>query len=692
MSEPRQAASLLLEQRASWERGEEVRVEDYLRRHPALRDDPEGLLDLIYHEIFLREQQGAAPQLDEYLRRFPQFAEQLRMQLEVHEAFPKAPRAGPADAGGGWTPSAGRPPGQPPEAAEPVPGYEILGELGRGGMGVVYKARQVRLKRLVALKMILGGAHAGPRERARFHTEAEVVARLQHPNIVQVYEVGEHQGQPYMALELVEGGNLARLLRGGPQPPRAAAGLVEVLARAVQEAHQQGVLHRDLKPSNVLLTAQGVPKITDFGLAKLVNHEANQTPTEALIGTPSYMAPEQAAGHGKGSGTLADVYSLGAILYELLTGRPPFKGATVLETLLQVRTQEPVSPGRLRPRVPRDLETICLRCLHKDPPRRYAGGGELADDLARFREGKPVLARPTGAWQRGLKWAKRHPTLVGVSGGAALALVSLVSWHYGELRARLEEARAEVRAQEGARRREVEGQLEARASYRRFLDSRDEALFHGIAATMVTGLEPAAAAEASRRATRAALAEVAGAAGPLTLNPHWSAEERAEVTRGCYESLVVLAEVEVQAALRRRPAGPVPEAAEALRHLERAAALGLRTRAYHLRRARYLGLQGDRAGAAAEQRRAAAAAPEGALDLFLAGDERYREGKLAEAVADFNRALQRDPGHYWSLYYLGACSLRLGRPAEARAQLTAFLAGGPILSGSTCCAAWPPAS
>src|SRR5437763_8335266 len=239
---------------------------------------------------------------------------------------------------------------EPAPLAVTVPGYEVLGVLGRGGMGVVYKARHLALKRTVALKMILAGGHAGPRELARFRIEAEAVARLQHPNIVQIHEVGEVGGVPYCALEFVEGGNLARKIDGKPLPAREAAKLVESLARAMQLAHSRNVLHRDLKPANVLLTADGTPKITDFGLARQLDSDRGETQAGAVTGTPSYMAPEQASGHAHEAGPPADVYALGAILYECLAGRPPFKGKTVVETLDQVRTQEPVPPSRWQPR------------------------------------------------------------------------------------------------------------------------------------------------------------------------------------------------------------------------------------------------------------------------------------------------------------------------------------------------------
>jgi formylglycine-generating enzyme required for sulfatase activity len=305
-----------------------------------------------------------------------------------------------------------------------VPGYEIVRELGRGGMGVVYQARHIKLNRPVALKMILSGSHAGAADLARFQTEAEAIARLQHPNIVQVYEVGEHEGKPYFSLEFCGGGSLEKKLAGTPLPPQEAAALIETLARATQAAHEQHVIHRDLKPANVLLAGDGTPKITDFGLAKKLD-EAGQTQSGAIMGTPSYMAPEQAAGKSAEIGPAADVYALGAILYECLTGRPPFKAATGLDTIMQVVSDEPVPPSQLQPQMPRDLETICLTCLRKEARKRYGTARELANDLRRFLGGEPIWARPVGAVERTWKWARRRPAAAALLGVVLLALVSL---------------------------------------------------------------------------------------------------------------------------------------------------------------------------------------------------------------------------------------------------------------------------
>jgi tRNA A-37 threonylcarbamoyl transferase component Bud32 len=314
---------------------------------------------------------------------------------------------------------------RPDSAAILVPGYECLGELGRGGMAVVYKARQESLHRIVALKMILAGAHAAPEEVARFRIEAEAVAQLQHPHIVQIYETGQKDGCPYYSLEFVEGGSLARQLDGRPWSADKAARLVECLAQAIQHAHAHGIVHRDLKPGNVLLTANGQPKVTDFGVAKRLDSNLGHTRTGAVLGTPSYMAPEQAEGK-RAVGPAADVYGLGAILYELLTGRPPFHGATPLDTVLQVVSEEPTAPRRWQPTVPRDLETICLKCLEKDPRRRYASAQALSEDLLRFLAGEPIAARPPGPLGRFDRWARLRPAL-------AVTLVALTVFYLNHI-------------------------------------------------------------------------------------------------------------------------------------------------------------------------------------------------------------------------------------------------------------------
>ena len=313
-----------------------------------------------------------------------------------------------------------------PKTGRPMPhvsGYEILGELGRGGMGVVYKARQKKLNRLVALKMVLSGGHASPDVLARFLVEAQAVAALQHPNIVQIYEVGEHDSLPHFSLEFVDGAPLDRALAGKPQKPVDAARLVETLSRAMHFAHAHSILHRDLKPANVLLTSDGVPKITDFGLAKKLEGDSGQTKDGSIMGTPSYMAPEQARGEMKNLGPSADIYSLGAMLYEMLVGRPPFLGTTPFETILQVIKEEPVPPSRLIGKLPPDVETICLKCLQKEPAKRYATAELLAEDCRRFIAGEPILSRPISSVERAWRWCRRNPRVAGLLATVAGLLV-----------------------------------------------------------------------------------------------------------------------------------------------------------------------------------------------------------------------------------------------------------------------------
>jgi hypothetical protein len=353
-------------------------------------------------------------------------------------------------------------------AAPAVAGYEVLGELGRGGMGVVYRARQVLLNRPCVLKMILAGVHADAASVARFLGEAEAVARLQHPNIVQIHNVGQADGLPFFELEYVEGGSLDRRLDGTPRPAQRAAELVEALARGVAEAHRQGIIHRDLKPGNVLLMADGTPKITDFGLAKALDKDSGLTRTDSIMGSPGYMAPEQAAGQAKLVGPLADIYSLGAILYELLTGGAPFRGTTALEIIEQVKHTEPMPPSRLVPGLPRDIETIALKCLQKEPGKRYDSAAALAEDLRRFRGGESIVARPVPFWEWGWRWCRRHPAPAGLTASimlvATLGLAGIL-WQWNEavqarnLAARRAVAEASEREKAQAARAEAETTL-----------------------------------------------------------------------------------------------------------------------------------------------------------------------------------------------------------------------------------------
>ena len=402
-------------------------------------EDPrvQQLLDeLLNSQATPEEVCAACPELLPQVRALWQ--KMCRLRAELDALFPTPP------------PEGAIPPAISPEstALPQVPGYEVLGELGRGGMGVVYRAWHLRLHRPVALKMLLAGAYAQPADRERFQREAEAVAALGHPNIVQVHDVGDVEGRPYFTMELVEGGDLAGHIRGVPQPARQAAALVATLADAIHAAHQSGIVHRDLKPGNILLTRDGTPKVTDFGLARRQDGDGGLTLSGIPVGTPSYMSPCQARGDKSAMGPATDVWALGAILYELLTGRPPFRGESGAATLQQVVADEPVPPAKLNPRVPRDLTTICLKCLEKAPAKRYGSAAALADDLRRFERGEPIVARPLGRLGRLVRWARRRPAaaaLLAVTLLAATTVLGGAGWLIGRLVLTGRAAEAELR-------------------------------------------------------------------------------------------------------------------------------------------------------------------------------------------------------------------------------------------------------
>ncbi len=404
--------------------------------------DESRLLDLVVRWEELHEA-GQCVTPEQLCADCPELVEALRERIRALAAVERVLDVGET------LPLPGGPPplaSGPFDAARPtIAGYEILEELGRGGMGIVYKARQVGLDRIVALKTILPRGTKRDEQTRRFLQEAKAMALLQHPGVVQIHEIGDCEGRPYLVMEYVGGGNLSEKLAGKPMSSRNAAEMVTRLARAVSAAHQQGVIHRDLKPSNILLMADGTPKIADFGLAKWFATSADTTETGHPLGTPSYMAPEQISSQRGPLGPTVDVYALGTILYELLTGHPPFLADNPLDTLQLVLSQEPVAPRRWQPKTPRDLETICLKCLEKEPRRRYAMAESLADDLDRFLAGTPIAARPVSTLERGWRWAHKHRSvaaLIVLAVVATLAMLTVVTVFNRRLAGELERTAA----------------------------------------------------------------------------------------------------------------------------------------------------------------------------------------------------------------------------------------------------------
>ena len=418
--------------------------------------------ELLAIELESRRSLGEAPEAPEYRTRFPGHrtaVDETFASLSVNgptlASLEKSARRGQTFGASGTRfgePGTNLPPAELNTvviSALRSAGYEVLGELGRGGMGVVYLARKVALNRLCALKMILAGAHAGSVAQARFRAEAEAIARLRHPDIVQIYHVGEVEALPFLELEYLQGGGLDQALNGSPRPSKTAAALVEVMARAIAVAHELGIVHRDLKPANVLLDENGRPKVADFGLAKILGSEGGLTKTSAVLGSPSYMAPEQAEGIASKVGPRTDIYALGAILYELLTGRPPFRAATAFETLAHVKELDPVPPSRIQPGMPSEIETICLKCLEKQPARRYATALDLAEDLRRFLAGEPILAHDPPIWVHVWKRAKRRPALsvaLAVSAAAVLLLIGGSLYYNAQLRESVKKSQAAEQA------------------------------------------------------------------------------------------------------------------------------------------------------------------------------------------------------------------------------------------------------
>ena len=698
----RQRSDDLLDlQNRCWHEGRPSPIELFLENDRELSSNSEIVLDLIYNEVRLREASGETPDLEEYGRRFPALKEMLDVQFEVHRAM------GPGQLLPEMSTTEDSLESQ--WAARPLPstpGYDVLAELGRGAMGVVYKARHLRLNRLVALKMILAGDHAGPRERARFESEALAIARLHHPHIVQIYEVGEHEGRPFVCLELASGGNLAQRLQKDPVAPAAAAALIEMLARAVQYAHDQQIVHRDLKPGNILLVRsdarRGVllggtgtpayfePKIADFGLAKLLDDQQNSEGqasapvTGRPVGTPPYMAPEQArrslerickAILQKTVASATFLRPSAAVLYELLTGRPPFLGSTVIDTLQQVVSREPLAPRRLQPAVPSDLEIVSLACLRKEPQRRYASALALAEDLRRYLDGMPIQQKPPALWEPALKWAKRRPAAASFTKAAAghlgvgLGLAASLVLVWGSIY--LSSHRAEW------------ARTRTRERYRQFGENRDAAIFEGSLLTAQPDAQPdlqSIDAEAIAVSVKRALV-LAGMDGlaesELARDPNLSRAERAELAKDYYELMLTLARAmgyslpSTGVDLRRH------KAEEGLRYLEQISKADRNSKAFHQTRSDLLRALGDVGGADEELHQAEGLQPSTASDFFFVGLNQFGAGESAKAISSFDRTLRLQPNHFEAQCFRARVSLDLGRTNEAIVGLTACIAQKP---------------
>jgi tetratricopeptide (TPR) repeat protein len=624
-----------------------------------------------------------------------------------------------------------------PSPARPeIPGYELLEKLGEGGMGVVFLARQLGLNRLVAVKMIRGGSHARPDHFSRFRVEAEAVALLRHPNIIQIYEIGEIDGLPFVSLELLQGGSLDDRLGGTPQPGRQAAELMITLTGAVGVAHDAGIVHRDLKPTNVLFTADGTPKITDFGLAKRLDSDSKQTESGQVMGSPSYMAPEQARGHTKEVGRSADVYALGAILYELLTGRPPFKGETPMETVRQVIDDDPVPPSRLVPRVARDLETICLKCLSKEAPKRYESARALAEDLTRYLRGEPIKARPTPAWERAAKWARRRPLAASACVlGIALAFglttggfayersLRLAEQKRGDMlqvlqdrglsllepadaaksqaelediQVKLSEFLQEIKSEPklqllsvrlADKRSEVSGRLAAlqsrqKESERLQADRERLQKFRtlGNQAQLYTAhlgvLDPAEYARSMRQAALAALAVYA--LDPQAPATAWRLAHPLPDALGQEEKMEIAGACYDLLLMLSETVDP----AEGLQVLARAAELRPEpSAAYHFRRAACLARAGDAAGGAREEQAAQAIKPTTALDHLLIGREQLGRRQDRDAIRSLNAAIRLDPNQLGAHLLLAVAFFNSQSYSEAKSSLNTCIRTAPDLLG-----------
>lgn len=692
-------------QKKDWLEGSRPTVSDLLR-DSSLPSSHDVLLDLIYNEIVVREELGESPSLEEYIAQYPHLERDLRLHFEVHRAVQDELLASTFEDGlGASTRENSSQSGTP---GSNLGGYEIVGELGRGGMGIVYRARHRRLKRFVAIKMIQPDRRPSTRELARFRCESEAIARLHHPNIVQIFEVGEENGSPYLALELAEGGTLQQRLQDLPYEPRAAAGLIEFLARALQHAHENHIVHCDLKPANVLFVGDGTPKITDFGLAKLLKREGDE-PRDATrpgdpAGTPRYMSPEQASGQSGKVGPTTDVYGLGTLLYEAMTGRAPFVAPGVVETLDKIRNEEPLPPRRLQKNIPRDLETICLKCLQKDPVKRYHSARELAEDLERFLKSEPIEARRTPLLEQGWMWCKRHPAwATGIGAGSLVAaslLGFLVAWEISE-RSRIASLRTEIAALVN------EGQMDLIQGNERVAKERFQAALskvqaepalrdhelgvrgwldhsHRLSNNPIGSERQAPPRFEDRRDDAFVLALLSDPARPETVlaanegivNSLEFTTEGDPAWRLDREMLLIL---QADLAMRGK------DSAKALTHLNGKETPS--TRLGFLRRAQIRDTLQQTSEATTDRKKAEDLVPQIALESLFSGLKNAYSRNLDGAIRDFDQVLLEQPDHFLARLLQAICFLQAKRPQEAKVALTACIGQRPTFVWSHLCRA-----
>lgn len=690
---------ILDQQRARWLKGEAPSIESLLAGTP-FANDREAQLDLIYHEIVLREELQQPVGLQQYSERFPHLQADLELHFQIHQALLDADLVDTNEAFSdeSWPESRSLPETTPDSIGE----YEIERELGRGGMAIVYLARHKTLKRSVALKTFRTGRGLSSREISRIRTEAEAIARLSHRNIIQIYEIGEQDGFPWIALEYAEQGTLSQKLQSATLAPDAAAVLIETLARALEHAHSRQIVHRDLKPANVLFSSSGEPKIGDFGLAKVLyereESSVDVTRTGEAVGTPRYMAPEQASGAVALIGPRTDVYTLGTLLYECLTGRPPFVSTSVVDTLRMITDTDPLPPRKLERSLPRDLETICLHCLEKSPERRYASAEELANDLHRFRSREPIAARPTPIWERLWKWGRRHPALATLLLIGVLLLTSGVSAavvHNRWENQRILELRGQIAelVQDGRTAIENDELEAAQAKFQeawQFVQSEPQLFDHE---TSVAGwldharnainkyhwkqrVPPREFDELRDSAILESALVVPHLAKPiplvreairhvLELTPQdatWSAER--DRLRLIDASMVALA------------SGPEP----ALSELEKATLP--ESRAWYDLRADLLQQLGRNEESQSELKRSEGLPPRPVEAAFQQGLNSLRQAKYADADRLFQKVLDEEPEHFLARLLQGVCCLQLQELGEARIALTAAVAQRPTFHWS----------